>query len=99
MPNDDPERFGILKDSLGSLCDAIEACVKILLFDDITRQKSKVLETVRETLSKSTVSFAEIQKENLYITQDMSDQLDDALLNLDYPDHQENTICDIAVIC
>ena len=40
-----------------------------------------------------------IFKKNLHSIQDMSDQLDDALLNLDFPDHQENTIRDIAVIC
>ena len=99
MPTDDPERFGTLKDSLGSLCNAIEACIKILLFDDTTKQKANVLETVRETLSMATASFAEIQKENLQSIQDMSDQLDDAILNLGLTDHQENMIRDIAVNC
>lgn len=99
MPTDDPDRFGTLKDSLGSLCNAIEACIKILLFDDTNKQKADVLETVRTTLSVATASFAEIQKENLKSIQVMTDNLDDAILNLGLTDHQENMIRDIAVSC
>jgi DNA-binding response OmpR family regulator len=99
MPVNDPERFGTLKDSLGSLCNAIEACIKILLFDDTNKQKAHVLETVRETLSNVSGSFREIQKENLQSIQTMTDKLDDALMNMGLTDHQENLIRDIAVSC
>lgn len=99
MPIDDPERYGTLKDSLGSLCNAIEACVKILLFDDTNKQKAKVLDTVRETLAATNDSFQSIQKENLKAIQDMTDKLDDAILNLALSDHQEDMIRDIAVNC
>ena len=50
-------------------------------------------------MSIATASFAEVQKENLQSIHDMSDQLDDALLNLGLTDHQENMIRDIAVNC
>lgn len=99
MPIDDPERYGSLKDSLGSLCNAIEACIKILLFDDSNKHKANILETVRSTLSVATASFSEIQKENLKSIQDMTDQLDNAILNLGLTDHQEDMIRDIAVNC
>ncbi|MBL1274959.1 MAG: response regulator [Ectothiorhodospiraceae bacterium] len=99
MPIDDPERYGTLKDSLGSLCNAIEACIKILLFDDTNQQNANVLDAVRETLVGASQSFQSIQKDNLQTIQDMTDKMDDAIMNLGLSDHQENMIRNIAIDC
>lgn len=99
MPIDNPERYGMLKDTLGSLCNMIESKITILLFDDANRHKADILETVRETLGMATDSFSKIQQENLKAIQNMTDQLDNAILSLGLTDHQENLIRDIAVNC
>ncbi|HEC20535.1 MAG TPA: response regulator [Gammaproteobacteria bacterium] len=99
MPVDDAERYGTFKDTLGTLCNAIEARVKVLLSDDANRQKAQVLETVRQALGKIGDSFGNIQKANLQAIEGMVDDLDNAIMNLGLTDNQENQIRDIAVKC
>lgn len=52
MPVDNPERYGIIKDSLGNLCNAIEARVKFLLHQDDSLQKEQILSSVRGVLEQ-----------------------------------------------
>lgn len=99
MPVDDAERYGTFKDTLGTLCNAIESRVSVLLSDDKNRQKSQVLETVRQALAKISGSFCDIQKANLKSIETMVNELDDAILNLGLTENQENKIRDISVSC
>lgn len=99
MPIDDAERYGTIKDTLGTLCNAIESRVKVLLADDVNQQKAQVLETVRGSLAKVSESFGDIQKANLKSIEAMVDELDTAIMNLALTDDQEERVRDIAVNC
>lgn len=99
MPVDDPERFGMLKDTLGSLCNAIESRITILLFDETNKQKAQILESVRLTLGNTSETFRGVQKANLKSIQVMIDELDDTIMILGLTEEQEKLIRGIAVKC
>ncbi len=99
MPVDDETRYGAVKDTLGSLCTAIEARVEFLLHQSATRYKEDIVNTVLNVLEKIDESFAKVQSANVSIINQMIDELDEAMMDLGLTEHQEDLIRTIAVNC
>lgn len=97
MPVEDQTRYGILKDTLGALCNAIEARVQFLLYESATQQKKKIVAAVVGLMEDIDQSFAEIQQSNLDVIARMMDELDNVMLDLGLTSRQENLIRSIAV--
>jgi len=92
MPLDDPERYGILKDTLGTLCNAIEARVKFLLYESSTKQKQEIVTTVVDVLEEIDKTFGNIQEANVQVINNLMEQLDEEMMELGLTSEQENLI-------
>ncbi len=95
MPVDDPERYGTLKDSLGALCNAVEARVKFLLHQNATMQKEKIVNSVIGMMDDVDGMFTQLQQKNSTVINDMLDKIDDAMLDLGLTEMQEDLIREI----
>jgi len=99
MPLEDPERYGILKDSLGTLCNAIEARVKYLLHERASEQKQQIVATVIGMIEDVDAMFTNIQQANIGVINEMMDSLDEEMMDLGLTSAQENLIREIAEKC
>ena len=99
MPLEDRERYGTLKDSLGNLCNAIEARVSLLINDDAQARNQQVLSTIRSALDEIGQDFARVQKENITAIEDMMTDIDQAFLRLGLSEKQEEDIHAITRTC
>ena len=99
MPLDDPERYGILKDSLGTLCNAIEARVKFLLTQNMVVKKSRIVNVVLGVLEEIDDTFTEVQRANVAVINKMIDDMDVAMMDLGLTPNQEDLVRAIAVNC
>ncbi|NOZ53170.1 MAG: response regulator transcription factor [Gammaproteobacteria bacterium] len=99
MPLDNKERYGELKDSLGSLCNAIESRLQVLLYDSKSKQKEEILATVQKAIDNVEELFQEIQKESTAAIENMKKELDEALMRLSLLEYQEENILSIAQKC
>ena len=97
MPKDDPERYGTLKDSLGALCNAVEARVKFLLHQNATMQKEKIVNAVIGMMDEVDGMFTQLQQQNAAVINEMLDKIDDAMLDLGLTEMQEDLIREIIV--
>jgi CheY-like chemotaxis protein len=96
MPLEDKEKYGQLKDTLGTLCNAIEAKVKNLLVNDINRQKNEILATVQQVLEEVDKTYDKIQHSSNSAILDMMDEIDNAIMHLGLMEYQEEDIRKIA---
>ncbi len=92
MPVDEPERYGIFKDTLGTLCNAIEARVKFLLHENSARQKEQIVATVLGVLEDIHATFSDIQQANIGVINQLSEELDEAMMDLGLSSHQEELV-------
>ena len=99
MPVDDPERYGIFKDTLGTLCNAIEARVKYLIHESVAEQKKAVVGTVIGVIEDVDAMFSEIQDANMSVIDGMMDALDELMLDLGLSSAQEDQIRRITSKC
>lgn len=99
MPKDDPEKYGVMKDVLGNLCNAIEAIVKILLSNEMVNKKTETMVSVGDTLSQMEQSLYSVQYENERAIESMTDDLEEAMITLGLTDAQEDIIRAIAKKC
>ncbi len=99
MPISDTDKYGRLKDILGTLCDAISSRVDFILANDSLMEKQQVVERVSVTIMDVDSSFEKLQKQNVAAIEDMMEELDEALLILGLTEHQEENILDIARNC
>jgi len=99
MPVNDTEKYGRLKDILGTLCDAISSRVEVLLANDSLMQKQEVMETVSATMMDVDSSFTRLQRQNVAAIEDMMEELEEALLVLGLTEHQEESVLTIAQNC
>ena len=96
MPVDEPERYGILKDLLATLCDAVEVAVKRLLNNQIEEKRRKIMASVQSIMDEVNSTFQDIQYNSESNIRDMLDELDDTLLQLGLTEDQENDVRKIA---
>ncbi len=92
MPVDDPERYGMLKDSLGTLCNAIEARVKFLLNEKASQKKAKIVNAVIGTIEDVDKMFGKIQNENEAVIDHILDELDEAMIDMGLTENQEELV-------
>jgi len=97
MPVEDEERYGITKDSLGNLCNAIEARVKFLMYENASIQKEKVINAVIGMMAEVDKQFGEMQDANTNVINSMLDDLDEAMLDLGLTSAQEDLVRAIVV--
>ena len=97
MPLDQPERYGILKDSLGALCNAVEARVKFLLQQNASRQKEQIVDAVLSMMEDVDRIFSEVQHENVSIINHMIDEIDNVMMDLALTENQEELVRAILV--
>ncbi len=99
MPIADPERTGTLRDSLGVLCNAVEARVDSLMTEQIDARKAQITEVVQEVLDQTRVTFADIEKSNVSAIEGMMDDIEQAFFSLGLSEEQENRIREIVKTC
>ncbi len=100
MPVNDPERYGILKDTLGTLCNAIEARTKVILSNKAAQHNEVILNTVQEMLAEVKQMFSKVQTSNIATIEKMSDQIEEAMLtSLGLSEEQEASIRVIVRAC
>ncbi len=100
MPIDDPERYGTIKDTLGTLCNAIESRVRVLISNSTAKKNEEILETVKNTLKQVEALFSKIQQGNAKAIETLTDELEEAMLtSLGLNEHQEESIRKIAKDC
>ena len=99
MPVDNRERYGILKDTLCNLCNAIESRTQFLLANDQTKLKDKQLNAAKQSVAAVEASLKEIQHENLRAIETMVDDMEEAMLSLGLTENQENQMRDICKEC
>lgn len=99
MPVDDMEKYGRLKDILGTLADAFESRLDILFLKRAAQQKQSVVEMVTNTMMDVDSSLSDLQRENVAALDDMMESLEEALLILGLTEHQEDSILEISKTC
>jgi len=99
MPVDDQERCGTLRDSLGVLCNAIEARIQVLNNDSMNQKKALITETVQEVLSQATITFDEVEKLSLSAISSMSADIEESFISLGLSEHQEENLRQIVSEC
>lgn len=92
MPVTDTEKYGLLKDILGNLCDAIEVKVKLLLTNVVVEQKDKVINVVTQALERIDQSYRDIQQANLAAIDDMVQKMEEAMFGFGLSESQEDIV-------
>ncbi|VAW96955.1 hypothetical protein MNBD_GAMMA23-1384 [hydrothermal vent metagenome] len=99
MPLEDAEKYGRLKDILGTLADALESRIDILFIHSAAKQKREVVEMVSTTMMDIDSSFAALQKENIAALEDMMEDMEEVLLLLGLTEYQEESVMKISKTC
>lgn len=99
MPIDDQERVGTLRDSLGVLCNAVEARVGALIVEKIDAKKALIVDVVQEVLAQTKVTFADIEKSNVSSIEGMMEDIESAFFSLGLSEPQEERIREILKAC
>jgi len=97
MPVEDEERYGIMKDSLGNLCDAVEARINFLMYENASIQKEQIINAVIGMMDEVDKQFGEMQEANTNVINSMLDDLDEAMLDLGLTPGQEDLVRAIVV--
>jgi len=99
MPIEDEERCGTLRDSLGVLCNAIEAKIKVFMNDEIDDKKTQIAETVREVLDHTRNTFGQVESANIHAIETMIQEVEDSFFSLGLSEPQEERIKQILSEC
>ena len=94
MPIDRPERYGVLKDTLGALGDAIEARVYSLIQNSLESTRQNLIQTVQKATKESEDTFSQIYREIETALHRMNDDIEDAFISLGLTEQQEQHIRD-----
>lgn len=92
MPVNDAEKYGLMKDILGNLCDAIEVKVKLLLSKVVMQQKDDVINTVSQALDTIDQSYRDIQQANMSAIDEMIHRMEEAMFGFGLSEGQEDTM-------
>jgi len=99
MPVDDEERTGTLRDSLGVLCNAIEAKLGSLIAESEIAKKSEIAGFVKNVLQQTQATFSVIEKENLTAIDELMGDVEESFLSLGLTEEQENNIRETIETC
>jgi len=92
MPVDDEERAGTLRDSLGVLCNAIEAKLSSLIAESANSKKVEIAGFIQNVLEQTQSTFSVIESENIGAIDSLMEDIEDAFLSLGLSEEQENNI-------
>lgn len=92
MPINDQEKYGLMKDILGNLCDAIEVRVKLLLSDVQVKHKDETLQAVDQALNRIDQSYRDIQQVNMSLIDEMIGHIEEVMLGFGLSEGQEDTM-------
>lgn len=92
MPTGDNDKYGLMKDILGSLCDSIESKVKLLLSSVVMQRKDDVIKNVTQSLERVGQSYGDIQQANLSAIDDMIGDMEEAMFGFGLSESQEDTV-------
>jgi len=99
MPVDKPQRYGMLKDSLGALCNAIEERIKVLIADSVDSKKTQILTALQTAINEAKETFSTIQSQNLTAIDDLMQELESAFITLGLSEQQEDRIRKVGEEC
>ncbi len=97
MPIDNPDKYGIYKDTIGTLCNAIEARVTVIMSDDKNRKRQALVDAIQDAMHELKQTMAEMQKDNMAVIETMVNDVDNAMMVLGLTDEEENRIREIAM--
>ena len=96
MPVDDQDKYGIYMDTIGTLCNAIEARTTALLSDDKNRKREELIAAVQGAMDELKITMNGIQRANVDAMDAMISDIDEAMMTLGLSDVQEDNIRQIA---
>ena len=99
MPLDDKDRYGRLKDTLGTLCNAIETKVNGLIKDTRAVQIKEILAMVQSAMDEIDNTFNNIQQQNVAAIEKLMHDTEAAVMHLGLLEYQEENIVNIAQTC
>lgn len=100
MPVDDENKYGMVNDMLGALCNAIYAKLTIFLSEEReAHQKKEILSVLRHSIDKIDTIFSTLQNANAGIIEDMCEQMDTAIMGMGLLEDTENNIERISRDC
>lgn len=100
MPIDDEDKYGLIKDILGAICNALSAKIALITNQiNSERQKNTVFTILRTSIDEIDTSFRELQLKSMQIIEDMKEQIDEVIGNLGLMESTENKIENITDEC
>ena len=99
MPIDNQDRIGTLRDSLGVLCNAVEARIDSLLTEKVDAKKAEITDVIQEVLEQTVVTFADIERSNVNAIEGMMEEIETSFFALGLSEEQENRIREIVQEC
>jgi len=99
MPVENEERTGTLRDSLGVLCNAIEAKLSGLIAQSQNTRKTEIAGFIQEVLEQTENTFSEIERDNISAIDSLMEDIEDAFMSLGLSDDQENNIRNVVENC
>lgn len=98
MPEEE-ERAGTLRDSLGVLCNAIEAKLGSLIAESANTKKIEIASFIQDVLAQTQTTFSVIEKENITAIDTLMEDIEDAFISLGLTEEQENNIRSVVEVC
>lgn len=92
MPIDNQEKYGMTKDVLGNLCDAMDTVVRLIASDAAVRQKDGIISEVTKYLDNIDRSYHDVQNANSNAIDDMIHRMEDAMFGFGLSETQEDTV-------
>ncbi|MDH3355090.1 MAG: response regulator [Chromatiales bacterium] len=100
MPVDDENKYGMINDMLGALCNAIYAKLTIFMNERReAKQKDEILSVVRHAVDNIDEIFTTLQNTNSTVIEDMCEQMDTAIMGMGLLEDTENNIESITKEC
>ena len=99
MPKDDPDKYGMIKDLLGTFCDIVEVKIDSLLKENEQQQKEETINNISSTLNEVINDFKGVQKENMDALGAMMDDMEFSMSNMDLMEYQEESLKEAMETC
>ncbi|MDH5692704.1 MAG: response regulator [Gammaproteobacteria bacterium] len=99
MPVENQERYGVLKDTLGSLCNATDVRTNMLVNDMIQLRKNEIVDTVKNSLEGINSAVKVTQKMNVESVNRLMAQIEKRFMTLGLSEDQEDEIRDVVEAC
>lgn len=97
MPMENPHQYGLIKDILGSLCEAIDSRIRVILSEDRSKEREAVLQAIQQAVDELSSSLTSIHSMNREAIEEMIGDIDEAMITLGLTEQQEDNIRGIAV--